>query len=208
MGEKQIVAKLRAALSEEIRREADVVYILAQTRKLLDDKKPGQPHFALKLYCHWALHVDLEGADTTMPFLEQVDTLVDLFLDDKDFSEQYRMLREFVLFENFREQLKQFFESHHLPTELCNEDRRWRSFLSLYAGVVEDGSLSCRVQAAQLKRISKVTLTKGRPSPSTHFPFEIVWYIHLLDGKTLTGKFQMHSTSTGTEVLSHGFYLR
>jgi hypothetical protein len=47
--ERQIEKKLHAALSEGIKREADVVYVLAQTRKLLEDTRPCDPHFTLKL---------------------------------------------------------------------------------------------------------------------------------------------------------------
>ncbi|MGA9646227.1 MAG: hypothetical protein WBQ76_09930, partial [Candidatus Korobacteraceae bacterium] len=129
MTEKQIVHKLRQALSEEIRKEADVVYVLAECRKLLEDTKPNDPHFALKLYCHWALHVDLAGRDTTLPFLKQVDTFVDCALADNNFGEQNRMFREFGFLDSFRQLFKQFLESYGLPTQICDDDSRWQSFL-------------------------------------------------------------------------------
>ena len=56
-----IVDKLRAAISEPVDSECKVVYILAETRKLLETYPPDPLPFALKLYCHWALHVDLEN---------------------------------------------------------------------------------------------------------------------------------------------------
>jgi hypothetical protein len=61
----QIVEKLRAVLSDEIDSECKVVYILCETRKLLD-KYPTQPvPVTLKMYCHWALHIDLTNPGTT-----------------------------------------------------------------------------------------------------------------------------------------------
>ncbi len=186
MTEKQIVHKLRQALSEEIRKEADVVYVLAECRKLLEDTKPNDPHFALKLYCHWALHVDLAGRDTTLPFLKQVDTFVDCALADNNFGEQNRMFREFGFLDSFRQLFKQFLESYGLPTQICDDDSRWQSFLSIYASVIEDGSLSCYAQPGDLRLVSGVTFTKGRSATGCYLPFDMVWDIYLLDGSIMT----------------------
>src|ERR1039458_6579702 len=138
MTEKQIIGKLRLALSEEVKKEADVVYILAECRKLLEDTKPDDPHFALKLYCHWAVHVDLARRDTTLPFLKRVDTFVECALADDDFGEQNRMFREFGFLGSFRQLLKQFLESYELPARVCDNDSLWRLFLSIYASVIEE----------------------------------------------------------------------
>jgi len=83
MTENSIVAKLRDALSDRIDSECKVVYILVETRKLLETYPPNPLPFALKLYCHWALHVDLDNPNTTLPFLERVETYVEgLFAGD------------------------------------------------------------------------------------------------------------------------------
>lgn len=73
----QLVEKLRAAISEEIVSECQVVYILAECRKLLDKYPPDKLPFALKIYCHWALHVDLTNPGTTGEFMEGVDRFVE-----------------------------------------------------------------------------------------------------------------------------------
>jgi hypothetical protein len=147
--EEQIVRKLREALRDEIKKEKDVVYILVESRKLLEDTKPGQPHFALKLYCHWALHVDLAGRDTTLPFLERVDSFVaGVLANNTNIVEEHRMFREFIFLDTFREQFKHFLASYGLPTAVCDENPQWHAFLKLYAGIVEDGTLSCNAQRA------------------------------------------------------------
>ncbi len=69
-----IVEKLRAILDDAVDSECKVVYVLAETRKLLETYPPNPFPFALKLYCHWALHVDLESRGTTLPFLQKVET--------------------------------------------------------------------------------------------------------------------------------------
>jgi hypothetical protein len=64
MTQTQIEAKLRQALNEDITREKDVMYILGESRRLLE-KLGNASHFALTLYCHWALHTDLTRPNTT-----------------------------------------------------------------------------------------------------------------------------------------------
>lgn len=206
--EEQIVRKLREALCDEVSKEKDVVYILVESRKLLDDTKPGQPHFALKLYCHWALHVDLMGRDTTLPFLERLDGFVaSVLAGNTSVVEEHRMLREFIFLDTFREQLRQFLASYGLPTAVCDENPRWHAFLNLYAGIVEDGTLSCNAQPGDLKLVSGVNFTKGKPASGSYLPFEMVWDIRLLNGKTITVNVRAMAAPGGDEMLFQGLHL-
>jgi hypothetical protein len=193
MTENSIVAKLRAVFSGAVDSECKVVYILAETRKLLDTYQPNPPLFALRLYCNWALHVDLTNPGTTLPFLEKVDTYVDgLLTGHSDMRREQAMLREFVFLESFRQQFKQFLQAFHLPTAICDEDGRWNEFLIHYGGVIEDGSLSCKAKKANsLKRVSEVVFTKGRiavGSENFHQPFHVTWTIILSNGEKLTAE--------------------
>jgi hypothetical protein len=190
MTENSIVAKLRIILSSAVDSEWKVVYILAESRKLLETYPPDPVPFALKLYCHWALHVDLESPRTTLPFLEQVDGFAaSVLAGTKDPLAEHRMLREFVFLNTFRQQFKQFLQIYGLPTEVCDDDSRWHEFLTHYAGVIEDGSLSCKAKVNSLKLVSEVVFTKGRASASWEeslLPFYLTWTIVLLDGRKLT----------------------
>jgi hypothetical protein len=144
-----------------------------------------------------------------MPFLRQVDRFVECLRDDKEFAEQGVMFREFALFDTFRSEFKQFLSSRRLPTSVCDEDARWHSFLSLYAGVIEDGSLSILAQPGDLRLVSGVTFTKGRSVPGAYLPFDLNWDIHLLGDppKTLKCNFRAFGTPGGTEMLLHGCQL-
>ncbi|MDA2913773.1 hypothetical protein MYX77_07425 [Acidobacteriia bacterium AH_259_A11_L15] len=207
--EKHIIEKLRAALSNEVDNECKVVYILCESRKLLD-KYPRDPTpFALKLYCHWALHVDLTHARTTLPFLERVDEFAAGILAGKQNEvKENQMLREFVFLDTFKQQFRQFLESYDLPTAICDEDRRWHEFLKLYAGIIEDGSLSCQDKTGSLKLVSEVIFTKGRPITSgTYIPFDLSWNIVLLDGKTMTVDVNAAALPGGNEMIFHGIHL-
>jgi len=204
MTEKSIVAKLRDALSDPVDSECKVVYILAETRKLLETYPPDPIPFALKLYCHWALHVDLENPGTTLQFLEKVETfVVSMLAGSKDIAAEHRMYREFVFLDTFRLQFRQFLQTYDLPTAVCDEDSRWHEFLEHYAGVIADGSLSCKTKANSLKVVSEVVFTKGRiraASEKTYIPFGLVWTIILLDGKKLAVEVRA-SAPVGNEIL-------
>jgi hypothetical protein len=116
--DKQIIEKLRAALSEEVDSECKVVYVLCESRKLQESYPRDPISFALKLYFHWALHVNLTNPTTTLPFLHRVDDFAAGVLGGKtDKLEDYRMFREFVLLDTFREQFRQFLKAYDLVKE-------------------------------------------------------------------------------------------
>jgi hypothetical protein len=70
-----------------------------------------------------------------------------------------------------------------LPTSLCDENERWFAFLAAYAGVIEDGSLTCQGESAELNLVKGVTFTKGpQVHEDSHVPIGINWTI-LLKGE-------------------------
>jgi hypothetical protein len=183
-----IIKKLRDVLGQ-VDSECKVVYILCESRKLLETYPPDPMPFAFKLYCHWALHIDLDHRKTTLPFLQRVDAFAASFLESNgNPAEEHQMLLEFIFLHSFRQQFRQFLESLGLPTTICEEDPRWHQFLKHYAGVIEDGSISCKAKPGDLKIVSEVIFRKGRPTESenNHLPFGLSWSIVLLDGRTLT----------------------
>jgi hypothetical protein len=181
-----IVEKLRTILAGDVNDECKVMYVLAEARKLLDKYPVDPAPFALKLYCHWALHIDLSFQGTTRPFLERVDKYVEsIFAGSLDIVEEHRMLREFVLFDTFKNQFAEFLTAYDLPREVCDEEPRWNQFLANYVAIIEDGSLSCRTEN-HFKFVRDVVFTKGRPrSEDTLMPFDLAWHIGLLDGCTM-----------------------
>ena len=199
----QIVEKLLAAISEDIVKESQVVYILAESRKLLEKHPPDPIPFALKMYCHWALHVELTKPGTTGQFLARVDRFVESVLaGSRDIIEENRMFREIAYWDTFREQFRQFLTAYGLPTAICDEDGRWHSFLRHYARVVEDGSLCCESKTPSLRHVSKVVVEKGEPRPGVNFaPFDLAMQIVLVDGRALTVDVCANALPNGSPML-------
>ena len=186
-----IIEKLRAHLTGPIDTECKVVYLVCEIRKLLDKHQPAPIAFALRLYCNWALHVNLSKPKTTTSFLTKVDTYVFDKLNSRETKEtlchEDQILREFIYLETFRAELRQFMAACALPTALCDEDPRWYAFLVAYAGVIEDGSLALVGKGlTKLRLVKKVTFTKiPTKEQEGHVPFGIKWNILLKDNRRL-----------------------
>jgi len=197
---RDIISKLRDQLSRPVDTECAVVYLLAEVRKILDREKQEHKPFALWMYCHWALHVNLTHTPTTLSFLKPVDDFivntVAGFTRDEGYQmvvDSDRLFRELTFSDTFRGQLRQFLVEHDLPTDLCDRDDCWFPFLSAYAGVIEDGALSSETAKNDgLRAIQKVTFTKGlMPTAADRlFDFIVRWDIVLKDGRIYRGGFQ------------------
>ena len=200
-----IVAKLKKHLSGPVDTECAAVYLLVEVRKLLEIDKPDPKPFALLMYCHWAVHVDLNYSKTTLKFLEEVDSFVQNrvsgFKADPQYVLQYEqdLFLEFSSLDSFREQLRWFLKSYDLPISLCDDNASWHGFISAYAGVIEAGTLSAGKE--QLKAIKEVTFTKLLSSENNVF-FVIQWNVKLKDGRTLRAVFKAMDTPTS---VSHGY---
>jgi len=208
----QILEKLEAALSAPIRNEAHVVYILGLARKLLEKHPPTPPPIALKLYCHWALHVDLTHPGTTLPLLQRVDAFVaSILAGSVDIVEENRIFREFVFLDTFRAQLRHLLSAYQLPFGICERDSRWHKFLRIYAGIIEDGSISCNAKNSALKHISGVTFTKKKSTMKDGImPFQMSWSIALLNGRKMTVEVNaagFPAGGKGAKMIVHGIQL-
>jgi hypothetical protein len=119
--EDSIITKLRDFLKGDIDSECKVVYLLAETRKLLESYDP--PPFSLNLHCNWALHVNLDRKGTTHAFLKQLDEYVaSVFAGSTNVAAERPALWELASFDSFRQQFKQFLSDHQLHTAICDED--------------------------------------------------------------------------------------
>lgn len=179
-----IVEKLQAILEAGVDNECKVVYVLVESRKLFPRRRPVP--FALNLYCNWALHVALDVPQTTAEFLEDVDAFVSSILQGgRDIAAENRAIGHFLL-DTFRIQFREFLNSFHLPTALCDEEARWNEFVTHYSGVIADGSISIPRAANAFQHVDRLVFSRGkRERPTMHIPFDLAWEIFLSDGRKL-----------------------
>jgi hypothetical protein len=186
---KDVTEKLRRHLAGGVKTECRVVYLLAQIRKILEEEKPKPRPMALWMFCHWALHVNLSRSGATSHFLHQIDAFTinknikGLPKPDGKFSfaDEHCLSKDLLFLTNFRQQLRDFLHCKKFSTRICDNDKSWFGFMSAYAGVIEDGTLSIE-GVNKLRVVDKVTFTKGRSlSRDHHVPFTVQWDIHLKD---------------------------
>src|SRR5207253_7100424 len=115
-----------------------------------------------------------------------------------------KLLRDFVSLETFRKELLQVLADHHLPTALCDDEANWLMFLEAYAGVIEDGSLTCKNGSDKLKVVDKVTFTKGPPTKDGHV-FGIKWNILAKNGEQYEVEVVTRRSGEGLTLLLSGF---
>ena len=85
------------------------VYVLCEARKLLDYEDPTRQPTSLRMFCHWASHVDLAGRGTTEPFVQRVDHVVTNVLSGTTTADtlaaERALVQEFASFDTFRTHL-------------------------------------------------------------------------------------------------------
>ena len=161
-----IVKKLTDIVAARVDSECQVVYILAEVRKL-DEMSGKKTTATLRMFLHWALHVDLEGADTIKTFVERIDDVVVKLLTGRSTPEatiaaENALYKEVTYFDQFRNELRAFFQIWGIPTELCDDDERWFDFVTAYTRVIEDGSLVGKSK----QMVETVTFMKGHKNPA------------------------------------------
>lgn len=191
-----IVAKLREHLEDGIDTEPEVVYLLCEIRKLLDYHNVGAS--PLRMFCNWAVHVDLHKPGTVQHLVLRIDEVLTNFFEHPEtgttMSVEGALIKELAYFDMFRAELLRFLQDAALPTDLCTADRQWANFLFAYTGVIEDGSL-----VANLNWVKKVTfrIDERVPLDDCHLPFTMIWAVEL--AKPYKGFPKIEISVSGTE---------
>jgi hypothetical protein len=177
MSQPDIVLKLSKFLEQPVDTECRAVYLLCEIRKLLDHRNIGST--PLRMFCNWAVHVDLTKPGSVKHLLLQMDEVLTNFLDHPQTAATMRvedaLIQELTYFETFRSELLSFLASEGLSTSLCHDDRKWANLLLAYTGVIEDGSL-----ISDLNWIKKVTFKiDERAGEGSHLPFTMIWRVQL-----------------------------
>ena len=170
--EDQIVLKIARVLEEAVTEEPLVVYLLVETRKLMDRKAAQLP--TLRLCCNWAVHVELSG-DVAQQIVKRVDAMYPKLVNGQLSDEEKQSLRQFFLMSRFREELEEFLGRERLR-RFQNEE--WNGFLACFLNVIEDCPLKCN--SPGLPNVDEVVLIRERGDgriPSPDAP-AILWALY------------------------------
>ncbi len=177
-----IVSKLAAVLTEGVSSEPQALYVLVQTRKIieraeiekrkLDDRTPCA-YPVVKLYGNWVAHIGLENR-LARDIVKDVDRLYPRIIDGTLTDEEKAPFRNRFSFKEFRREFEQFLTDHALPQFTAT---KWTTFLVHLLGVIQDCPLSCELKEASLKHVDSVMLIT-QESGSTYWSGtlpQIIW---------------------------------
>lgn len=157
MGRSAIEEKLNRQLSSKAPlTEARVVYILVETRKLLELQGELSKYPALRFYCDWALHTSMDRAGAQR-ILRLFDEAHPLLCNGQALPRNLdREIGDTTNLRLFEKEFDAFLTAYSLPNDIINV--RWTQFLRSYVAVIEDCPLTVRGNA--FAHIKSVTLSK------------------------------------------------
>jgi hypothetical protein len=182
-----ILKKLDQILRLNIEAESQVVYILAEVRKTIEQNKQLGDYFALHFYCSFALHTVMDRAGAQR-ILQRFDAAHPILVKKQELPRKLdREIAETIHLRKFRAQLKNFIAAHGLPDRLFADPDAWVRFLHLYGGVIDECTLTLRDDFLPLKNIDRVVLgIEQTTAPVEGFADQLIfvlrWTCHGKDG--------------------------
>ncbi len=146
-----ILTKLSSELEVEITAERQVVYILVEARKLLEQQGTLEKFRTLKLCADWAVHPKLDRSDAQV-VLKRFDAFeMEHRKSGVTVAEfQSQALRDFLSYENFRGELITSLAQEGANVDRLKADAFWQSFIQYYSAVIRDCPLEAKSTNTQL----------------------------------------------------------
>lgn len=134
----RIIEKLNGELPKELTSESQVVYILVEIRKMLNEHDKGKElkYPVLAFFCDWAVHTRMDRRSA----ISMLDAFQDFFrgLDAHLEIRKPTNFYPFVMFMVLRRQIKLFSKNNNLPDNLTDDPKKWKKFLTLLKSIVAD----------------------------------------------------------------------
>ena len=174
-----IKEKLRHAFTDALDTEIQVVYVLVEIRKYLEQNAELlKKHPALNFYCCWAVHsvASGHGADR---ILERFDRLYPRMKSGLTAEEGAEMFRTLTL-GKLKEELVDFLDALGIESSIKSSSADWLKFLKAYAAVTEDCPFVLSANSAvALRHIDNIQI-ETVPMPTAAPPeivFATVWIL-------------------------------
>jgi hypothetical protein len=142
---------------EPITSERQVVYILVETRKLLELLGLKDVYPQLMVFCDWVVHPTLDrkpARQIIKPFDISVVAARRRPITETELEANPNAMQEFLGdisgtfdmagFVGFKEELERFYRSQQITCCLVRNQKEWLKFLGYYTSVIEDCPLKCK----------------------------------------------------------------
>jgi hypothetical protein len=189
-----IVGKMEVLLYHGITTEAQVVYLMAAVRKLLEQRQPGENEVMtfdyLKFHCDWTLHSKLDGrmAQKILQLFDAANLELkaggELQNLPDGLSRQIEFISKMTYFER---ELTRFLEINGLPSLNVNRSDGFAHFLHFYTKVIEDCPLvmSARNTMASVASVTiQVDFAKASAADGGEMLYKVNWIVSDKNGKS------------------------
>jgi hypothetical protein len=179
-------SKIQRVLDRRITNEMQVVYLLVELRKLMDQE--AYQDQILRMFCNWAVHTTLEKrGDGSTLILGEFDDFIAELRERKTLAAK----RAHMSFGTFREALIRYFEHFGLSAKFADSLEGWKRFFSLYASVVSECPIVFTAAKRELKYIKRVELQRvSRGIIVKEWPV-LYWRVTFHDGTTQNWGFHL-----------------
>lgn len=140
-----IIEKLNRHLTEGIIREADVVYLLVEIRKLLDHGRPSLHHRypQLRFYADWVVHTELSRisrGSALYEYLKRINDAVAVYIQKNNEQDMLKKITNAISLDRIKDEMTTFFQEGGLDGHLL-EVAQWRNFIKLLISILTDSPL-------------------------------------------------------------------
>src|SRR5258708_4087752 len=186
MGRLSLKQKLQQLFDVGITTEAEVVYALVETRKLLEIQQQSDAYPALAFHCDWALHSHMDRRSARL-MLKRFDDYCDKFIIGTDTKDEWKLISDTLDASHFRDELEHFLTSVQIKPNL--DLQRWFQFLHLYSLVIEDTPLKIKrpVKKAagaqspiEIKYLKALVVKARRDGYMSHLDWKLYYSKHPL----------------------------
>jgi hypothetical protein len=191
MTQDSILEKLQHELQLDLTTECQVVYILAEIRKAIEQADELDGYRALDFYCSFALHTRM-GKVGAKRILERFDKAYPIWIARQQLPQELRQeIGQTAKLDRFRREMKTFLKANNLPTRLFTDPDAWAKFVHLYGKIIDECELVLRGDSGQLQFIDRVVVHLKEVSKPLATEFgnqmliSICWTCHGKDGKSV-----------------------
>jgi hypothetical protein len=188
MRRNSILRKLSRELAQDITTERQVMYILVEVRKAIEQEREIENYHALDFYCSFALHTKMSKIGAQR-ILERFDKAHPILVKDEPLPRYlHGEIGKTTKLTNFREEMKAFVTTNNLPTRLFTKPDEWVEFVHHYGNVIDECELELEGDTTRLKFINRVVVHLETASNivETEFGnqilFRLCWTCHGKDG--------------------------
>ena len=186
---RDILERLDALLRSGIMDEAQVVYLMAGIRKLLERKEAKEQYKYLKFHCDRTLHSKLEGtaAQDVLKYFDAANWHLKAGAELRKLpADLRREIDNISQMKHFEEELDSFLKGNSLPSIDTARHDGWIHFLHLYAKVVEGCPLVISQKNADNSDVVSVTvdLELAKQPVDDNLPFKVTWTVEDKNGRS------------------------